>query len=170
MLQPKEQFAKVYMEEKFVPALHKLLSEANPSEYKKWGGNACRQTAIFGTILLQTLLPEYDWSAWDGIFDDIVYDKPVRYNHAWILGKHKEGGQRLLVDLSRLHHERLFMFVDANRYPKDHPSYEHMKEVSREKINVIESLKDIEYYTKLHAPEFLVKLNKGIMDIIKDGE
>lgn len=154
--------AKNYMEQKFLPALHKLVSEANPSEYKKWGGNACRQTAIFGYLYMQQLLPNYQWSAWDGIFDDVVYDKPVKYNHAWLYGVDKESGRRLLVDMARLHHERLFIKVTGNRYPKDHPSYLNMVEVSREKIDVAENLATIEYYTGLDSETFLQKLESII--------
>ncbi|MGG1263797.1 hypothetical protein [Brevibacillus laterosporus] len=154
----REEVAKSFMEERFLPALHKLISTINPKEYEKWGGNACRQTAIFGSLYLERLLPEYTWSMWDGIFNDIVNDRKVTYNHAWLYGVNKENGKRLLVDLSRVHHERLFIVVTGNRYPKDHPSYKDMVEISRKKLNARELMKLPEYYTDLKVGEFLTKL------------
>lgn len=154
-LNEREESVKRFMEELFVPALHQVVEEANPEQYKKWGGNACRQTAFFGRKILADLLPDYTWTVWDGIFDDIVNDKPVQYNHAWIYGVDKASGKRLLVDLARLHHERLFIEVTGNRYPKDHPSYFHMKEVKREKVDLEDWGRAPEYYTQLDASSFM---------------
>jgi hypothetical protein len=144
-----EQRVKVVMESMFVPALHDVLRITNPTEYDKWQGNACRQTAVFGTCFLRLVLPTYTWIAWDGVFDDIVHDKEVTYNHAWITGRNPVGNIRLLVDLSRQHHERLFIPVSTNAYPKDHPEYINMKVRERNVINVEECMKEDEYYTKL---------------------
>ncbi|QNR70477.1 hypothetical protein IAQ67_28625 (plasmid) [Paenibacillus peoriae] len=154
-LTPKEEAAKLFIEEKFTPALHQIIESRNPKEYKKWGGNACRQAAIFGYVFLSELLPNYKWTAWDGIFKDIVGGKEVEYNHAWLYGVDRENGRRLLVDASRNHHERLFMTVSGNRYPKDHPSYIHMKELKREKLDVADALRTDEYYTRLPSMKFI---------------
>jgi hypothetical protein len=143
------------MEEGFTPALHSILQEANPKEYEKWQGNACRQAAILSIPMLRELLPNYTWAAWDGWFDDIVHGKNVHYNHAWVYGRDKETGRKLLVDLARQHHERLFVLVDSNRYPKDHPEYVNMKEVRRERLDIDNNLRDIEYYTKLKGYQLL---------------
>lgn len=157
-LTDKEFKVKIIMEELFLPALHKLVSEANPKAYKQWGGNACRQSAFFGRKLLSNLLPEYKWTVWDGDFDDILDGKPIHYNHAWIYGVDKESGRRLLVDLARQHHERLFIEVSGNRYPKDHPSYQHMKEVRREKVNLDEWEQSPEFYTQMMPAEFMASI------------
>jgi hypothetical protein len=159
-LTEKESKVKFIMEEMFLPALHKLVREGNPVAYKKWGGNACRQTAFFGRELIANLLPEYKWSVWDGIFDDIVHGKPVQYNHAWIYGVSLDGSKRLLVDLARQHHERLFIEVTGNRYPKDHPSYLHMKEVRREKVDLDDWAQSPEFYTQLSSVQFITKLTE----------
>jgi hypothetical protein len=144
-----------FMVNQFIPALHSILEEGNPIEYKKWGGNACRQTAIFGVKFLEKLLPTYNWEAWDGTFDDIVMGRAVKYNHAWIYGEEKSTGKKLLVDLSRNFHERLFLFVDVNDYPRDNPTYKDMIEINRKKLNVKEAMKDLEYYTGLRSPKLL---------------
>jgi hypothetical protein len=159
----REKHVKFFMEHAFVPALHDLLKNANPLEYQKWGGNACRQTAIFGVKFLEKLLPTYKWEAWDGIFDDEVKGRKVQYNHAWIFGTDNNTGKKLLVDLSRIFHERLFLFVEKNEYPKDHPSYIHMSEVKREELDVKDCMKDLEYYTS----ERSVKLLQTLKDVTK---
>jgi hypothetical protein len=153
-----ELIVKYYMEEKFLPALHKLVSTANPAMYKKWGGNACRQTALFGKLFLDKLLPQYSWAVWDGIFEEDVKGKLKRYNHAWVYGVDKDSGKRLLVDLARQYKERLFIEVTANRYPKDHPEYVNMKELSREKADVADWLNSPEFYTSLNCDDFIAKL------------
>jgi hypothetical protein len=143
-----EQRVKVVMEGMFIPALHDVLKKANPAEYAKWQGNACRQTAVFGTWYLRHVLPTYTWTAWDGIFKDIVRNERVTYNHAWIFGKDSRNN-RLLVDLSRQHHERLFIPTMGNRYPREHPEYTNMDIVNRVRIDMEASMLEVEYYTNL---------------------
>jgi hypothetical protein len=155
MLTAKEGTVKEIMEERFIPALHSFLERSNPAEYKKWQGNACRQTAVFAVPILEALLPDYKWTAWDGDFEDIVYGREVTYNHAWVYGVNRKEGRRLLVDLSRIHHERLFIEVDSNKYPKDHPSYIHMKELRRKEMDVQEMLDDTEYYSRKPSRDIL---------------
>lgn len=163
-LNQKELMAKNLMENLFVPTLHDILQKANPQAYKQWGGNACRQTAIFGAVILRELLPDYTWTVWDGDFSDIVRDQKVKYNHAWIHGVNKKERKGLLVDLSRLHHERLFIPVIENKYPKKHPSYEHMRLIRKEQMNIEERLNEIEYYTEKPSNELLnillIEMNK----------
>lgn len=144
-----------FMVNTFIPALHSLLKDGDQVQYLKWGGNACRQTAIFGVKFLEKLLPTYQWEAWDGVFDDIVMGKPVKYNHAWIYGEEKSTGKKLLVDLSRNLHERLYLYVGLNDYPREHPSYKHMIEIHREKLDVKSSMKDHEFYTGLKSTRLL---------------
>ncbi|WNW25099.1 hypothetical protein RS399_04070 [Bacillus inaquosorum] len=150
-----ELLTKNLMENLFVPTLHNILQKANPQAYKKWGGNACRQTAIFGAAILRHLLPEYTWTVWDGDFSDIVNGKKVKYNHAWIHGVNKKERKGLLIDLSRLYHERLFLPVTKNKYPKKHPSYQHMRLIRKKPMDIEECLNDIEYYTGKSGHELL---------------
>ena len=149
-----------FMVNNFIPALHSILEEANPFQYQKWGGNACRQTAIFGVKFLEKLLPSYKWEAWDGNFDDIVHGRAVKYNHAWIYGEEKSTGKKLLIDLSRNLHERLFLFVDVNDYPRDYPTYKHMIEINREQLDVKDCMNDLEYYTNSRSQKVLLMLQQ----------
>lgn len=154
------------MEGYFIPSLHNILEKANPTEYARWGGNACRQTAVLGTQLLRQMLPQYEWVAWDGYFSDIVNGQRVKYNHAWIYGVNKEEGKGLLVDLSRNHHERLFLEVRANKYPKNHPSYKHMKLISKDRLDVSELMQEKEFYTGLGGYTLLQKI---VTDMVEKG-
>lgn len=162
-LTDKELIVKKYMENIFTPALHNLLKSANPSEYEKWGGNTCRQTAIFGTKFIEKLLPNYEWVAWDGNFSDIIRGIPKKYNHAWIYGIDKKNSRGLLIDLSRVMQERLFITVKENKYPKNHSEYKDMKQINKEKLNVVLSLEDYEYYTKRKGWDILDQLEKECM-------
>jgi hypothetical protein len=167
MLTEREQLAKDFMENVFLAELHSILRKASPSKYKQWGGNACRQTAIFGTKFLESLLPEYRWTAWDGVFDDVIKGQKVTYNHAWVFGTNNKEGRRLLVDLARLYQERLFVIANSNSYPKDHQEYIDMKEVKRMPIDVESSMNEVEYYTGRSGKEVLQKLIEHCMYIKK---
>lgn len=154
-LNEKELHVKAIMENVFVPVLHEIVSTANPVAYQRWNGNACRQTAIFGTKMLQSFLPEYQWTAWDGDFTDIVQGEKVKYNHAWIHGVNKAEGKGLLVDLSRNYHERLFIPVTSNKYPRNHPSYKHMKLIKKVKMDVEQKMTQAEFYTNKPSDQVL---------------
>jgi hypothetical protein len=147
MLTPKEQAAKEFMYTNFIPHLHAIIIEKNLPEYEKWGGNCCRQSAIIGAKMLEKLLPGYKFEVWDGWFKDVVRGREVEYNHAWIFGTSPDK-RRLLIDLSRIFHERLFIEVKHNQYPKT-GTYKFMREKRREKFNW-KKMFDIEreYYTK----------------------
>lgn len=159
MLNDKEIMAKEYMFEVFIPSIHELIKSRNSEEYEKWGGNCCRQSAIFGAVVLSEILPEYTWTVWDGVMDDVIRGKEVNYNHAWIFGKCD--GKRLLVDLSRQYQERLFIEVKVNGYPKDHPEYANMVITSREQLDWKKAFDDdLEYYTQLSGKDFYEELIK----------
>jgi len=154
-LTKKEQSIKSLMFNLFIPSLNYYLEVHNPKEYALWQGNCCRQTAILGAMVLKVALPEYKWSAWDGDFSDILFGKRVEYNHAWIYGINQQTGRALLVDLARLHKERLFISTRANAYPHDHPEYKDQVELNRERLDLDESMKGTEYYTGLPSQQVL---------------
>lgn len=139
----------------FTPALNFYLQTHNPEEYAIWQGNCCRQTAILGAMVLKVALPEYKWTAWDGDFDDVLMGKRVAYNHAWIFGINKKTGRALLVDLARLHKERLFVLTRTNAYPHNHPEYKNQVEIRRVQLDLQESMKGTEYYTGLPSKQVL---------------
>lgn len=150
-----------FMFNKFIPALHNLVRTADPIKYRTWNGNTCRQSAVFGSIYLRKLLPEYKWTAWDGDFSDIYQGQRVKYNHAWIHGVDKKNNKGLLVDLSRVDRERLFIPVKSNKYPKDHPEYKNMKLIHKQEMNIDE------FYTMLKGEDFIKRLNLDIDEVIK---
>ncbi|MGV4321265.1 hypothetical protein [Bacillus mojavensis] len=160
-----EQKVKDFMFNKFIPALHRLVSTSDPIKYQTWNGNTCRQSAVFGLVYLRKLLPEYEWTAWDGDFSDIYRGKRVEYNHAWIHGVDKKNNKGLLVDLSRVDRERLFLPVKANKYPKNHPEYKSMKLIRKKKINIEDRLNEEEFYTNLKGDEFIKKLNLDVIEV-----
>lgn len=153
---------KFLFERIFVPAMHEVFKSASPEKYKAMQGNCCRQTAILGCHFLSKLLPDFKWVAWEGDFDDILYGEPVRYRHAWIYGKSENF--RYIVDMARTHKENLFIEVQGNRYPKDHPDYANMKEVNRKMLdweNLFNNVEN-EWYTSKPSYEVM----KTIMDVI----
>lgn len=162
-LTQRETIAKDFMFNSFIPALHDLVSEYNPHKYQEWNGNTCRQTAVFGTYFLNKLLPEYEWTAWDGDFSDIYRGHRVKYNHSWIHGLNKEDGRGLLVDLSRVDRERLFLPVKENKYPKNHLEYQNMKLIKKEKMDIEERMQEYEYYTSLQGDDFIRELVDRMM-------
>lgn len=168
MLTPNEMKAKKYLFDFFIPTLHDLIETANPEAYLKWNRNTCRQSAVFGCHFLNKLLPEYEWTAWDGNFEDVYLGRKVKYNHAWIYGSHKTRDKHLLVDLSVVNKERLFIERPENTYPKDHPEYEHMIEVDRKQLDYRKMIEnEIEYYTQLSGPQVVHCLELGIQERIE---
>ena len=159
-----ETLVKNFMFEKFIPALHKLLREASPGKYAMWNGNTCRQSAVFGTKFLETFLPNYKWTAWDGNFSDMKHGQQVKYNHAWINGINKEERKGLLVDLSRIDRERLFIPVLENKYPKDHPEYKDMRIINKERMDLEQCMSETEYYTNLPGNALLSLLNLSLIE------
>lgn len=159
MLSKREEQIKYYMENCFVPALHKVVkgySEESKRKYEMYNGNLCRQTAIFGATFLQNVLaPEYEWTVWEGDFEDKYEGKDVRYQHAWIFGK-SPNGERLLLDLSNQVKERLFIKVKVNGYPKQ-GEHKHMRELGRMKLNHNEMFAgtDVEYMTQISSPQLM---------------
>lgn len=136
------------MQEIFKPSLKQVLFLANPTEFERWQGNHCRQSALIGAYVLNRLAPQYKWAVWDGEFDDIIYGKPYRYRHAWIYGESLNGDKDIFVDLSRQHHQCLFVEVTENKYP-DGYGYDDMKELKREQIDWQNFIAQPEYYTNV---------------------
>jgi hypothetical protein len=162
VLTEKEEQVKDYMINKFVPTLHSIFKEKNPSEYKKWGGNACRQTAIYSAHALTELLPEYNWKVYDGIFKDKFQGRDVKYNHAWDYGVNKENNKKLFVDLGRIHTEPIFMDTNKNRYPSNE-EYKDLRLLNQEMLDWKYLLdNEIEYYTTYSKDEMLSEISKRL--------
>lgn len=161
-LNQKELECRAFMFNIFIPALHEMVEEINPTEYHKWGGNLCRQTAVFASHFLNKTFQEYDWQGWEGDFEDVVHGQPCRYEHAWVFGKSKTGSRRLFLDLAHNHKERLFVATKVNAYPKNSEAHKDMVCLSRKKLNVQEMYNDIEHHTGLCGEEFMSELSKRL--------
>lgn len=133
----------------FYDTLAEILSKGTQNDFKLWGGNCCRQSAIISAEILSQTLPYFKWTTWEAEFNDVINGKEYTYEHAWTYGTY--GDTMILVDLSRVHQERLFISVDANKYPKDHPFYKDMKEVSRKQLHWRKMIYDEEYFTGVPA-------------------
>lgn len=162
MLTKEELKVKDFMVNKFFPTLTSLFQEKNPSEFKKWGGNCCRQTAVFGSYFLNKKLKDYKWEVWEGNFNHKFQDRTANYEHAWILGIHKKSGKKLFVDLSRLNYSQIFNEVKVNEYPKT----EEFKDIIPTRKYELDWKKMIreerEYYTTLTGEEFIKELDMRI--------
>jgi hypothetical protein len=169
-----EMHAKTFISEVFTPTLHNVLQTANPGLYEIWSGNACRQAAVFGTLFLKELLPNYRWTAWDGFFHDkVVIEgqlRDVAYNHAWIYGIDFKAKRSILVDPSRQKQERLFLLTEKNEYPKDHVDYQYLIKRSSKKIDLKARMKEDEFYTGLSSKELLVLLQERCQTLSLDEE
>lgn len=172
MLTTREFFVKSYLEEEVIPFLDNLFKKSDPFKYELYQGNACRQYAVYGSLLLAELLPTFEWEVWEGRFSDIVHDQSVEYEHAWIYGKEKRGNRKFLIDLSRNHHQRLFILVPKNRYPQNHTSYRHMKNLWKKRVRWDEYMTDQEFYTGLETEKLhdLIKVECEFYDFLSELE
>lgn len=143
---------KIFMQTMFVPAMKEIFKEHSPEKYEEFQGNCCRQVAVFGCYILSQLLPEFEWSAWQGEYKDKVYGYDRTYVHAWIYGK---GAIRLFIDLARSHKENIFIETQGNRFPKDHPDYKDMIENWREKLDWKSMFQETEYLTGLPSSKVI---------------
>jgi hypothetical protein len=115
-LTPEEEAARDIMGYLFNPVLKLLLCMSNPKEWAKYGFNSCRQTAIFGAIYLQKILPSYTIVPYTGMFLEIVNGKKETYEHCFIVAS--KGNRNILIDLSRVTHHLIFHKMDTFGYPQ----------------------------------------------------
>lgn len=147
----REILVKEWLTDKWVPALRGVLQQhGDPAKWKEWRGNHCRQAAQIGAWVLYRLLPEYEWRTFEGDFEDVVYGRPVKYDHAWTFGIPLRGQLPLFVDLGRVHHELVFRHTVDNAYPTD-GDYRNMRRLSFTELYWLAALLDYEYYTGLRG-------------------
>lgn len=133
----------------YVPAIHQLLSEANPLAYVRSGGRCCKQIAYLLERYLSTALPDYEWSAWESTF----HDDGETYRHAWTYGKHKEEAKGIVLDYGKLQDEFTFFLASKeNIYPEvllDYYGEDDSKYLDEEWEDERERLlpKGLEYFT-----------------------
>lgn len=138
----------------FNPALKYVLFSKNMTEAKKYGFNTCRQTAVFATVILRNMLPDYNFKAYEGDFEEWVNGKMEPYVHAFSLGEHN--GKVYLVDLSRTSKRLLFTPVFSNLYPNTE-DYKNMVYYDKNEIDMEFAMSDAqkEYLTGLYPSQVL---------------
>lgn len=139
-----------FMTHVFNVSLKFLFYSINPEEFRKYCYNCCRQTAIFGTIIMTEKYPDYEFSAYEGVFKDIVFGQEIEYEHAFIIGKKKGTFRELLIDLATTWHPIVFQPIVNGKfvYP-DTPDYKDMKLLYSDKIDINEMMENTvtEYLT-----------------------
>lgn len=150
----------------FNPVLKFILSSAQPEEFKRYGYNSCRQTAIFGTAIMKELLPEYNFRLYEGQFLELVDSVPTPYIHAFTVATHQD--RTLLIDISRVSKRLLFTSVTS---PSLYPQTEDWKNVAliaKKELNLRELLMDAgaEYFTRMPHMAVLFSI-KGLMKDLK---
>ena len=152
-------YSRFYMINIFLPHIKTKFYQDNPHEYINWGGNCCRQAAILGCQMLNKLMPDYEWTAWEGRFMDVEEGNITEYVHAWSFGKAKdkktpENKRRIFMDISSTSKKQIFEYVESNKHPKTE-CRKDMLEMHRERIDWASSLEDCEYYTGMKALDLI---------------
>ena len=132
----------------FIPVLKFILSDINYDEFKRWGFNSCRQTAILGAVYLKSLLPSYTIKGYEGVFEE----DNEEYEHGFIIAS--KDSRKLIIDLSRTHKRLLFRVIkdDENLYPHEE-EYSICKYKSKQEYN----LTDLFY--KTNSAEYITGKN-----------
>lgn len=115
----KELEVKNFIEDVFVPEIHRLLCSSNPLHYMRYEGRCCKQIAVLLTYLLEEKLPNYIWTAWESTFLDEFYG--LDYQHAWVYGMNKEvWADDIIMDYGKLYRQGEYCFfkkTSNNVYP-----------------------------------------------------
>lgn len=158
---------RTFMVYDFNVSLKLLFNVLNPLEFRKYCYNCCRQTAIFGAAILTEKYPEYEYSIYEGTFDDKLKGNPVHYEHAFIIAKERNSQRKLLIDLSRNQEPLVFQPVTNGSYLYPNINgYENMTLVSSEKLDLNTLLNDevTEYLSSLKPRDFLDALRYTMED------
>lgn len=151
----------------FNPVLKFILASSKPQEFKRYGYNSCRQTAIFATALMKELLPEYTFRTFEGQFIELIDGRPTPYIHAFTIATH--GDRSLLIDISRVSKRLLFTPITS---PALYPRTEDWSGVvflTKEEFDLQKQLftVEVEYFTN-RQPMKVLHLIKALMADLKN--
>lgn len=159
-----EESARDMMVNLFNPVLKFLFLSYNEKEFKKYGFNSCRQTAILGSYFVKMLLPEYEVKAFEGNFTEYEEGIKENYIHAFITAQN--GNRKLIIDLSRTTKRLLFHPAFSNLYPTKldygFVQYHDCTELDTEALLDIEGG---EYYTSKKPRELLITISNLMNDL-----
>lgn len=140
------------------PMIKYVLSSANEYEFKKYGFNSCRQTAIFTSYILKEKF-NISINALEINMNDSKFEQ--NYLHCVNLGtiKNKDKYIYLTIDMSRTINPLLFWItntpIDSSNffYPKV-DNYKFIKPLYvNTKFNIEENINNIEYFTGRKAKD-----------------
>lgn len=162
----KEEQARDIMVYSFIPVLKLLLNQFNPEEFYKYGYNSCRQTAILGGYFLQSLLPEYAITVYEGQFTEPIDGIITPYIHAFIIAQ--KDNRSLIIDLSRTSKRLLFHPVFNRIYPET-MDYKDVVYINKERIDYVAMTEtdEKEYLTKLKPLSLLSMITNLMNEIAK---
>lgn len=138
----------------FNPVLKLLLKTCNPDEFKRYGYNSCRQTAILGAGYLRKLLPDYQFKVYEGHFVEQINGVNTPYDHAFIIAQKDD--RHLVIDLSRTTKKLLFSETYSNIYPEIE-DYEDVIKIGQDLLDLDELLntEEPEYFTHMKPRELM---------------
>lgn len=155
-LTEQEEKARDMMVYLFNPVLKFILMTCNYNEFKRYGFNSCRQTAILGAGYLRIILPDYNFKVYEGSFVENIDGINIPYTHAFIVANKDK--RHLVIDLSRITKKLLFSETYSNIYPEIE-DYENVTKVGQVLLDLDEMLEtdNPEYFTH-EKPRDILKL------------
>ena len=138
-----------------------MLLKYNYEEFDKYFFNSCRQTAVFGSLVLNLYYPEYGYRAYEATFNDTLFGNPVTYQHCFIIATNKELNSRnILIDMARTTNPLVFEPIDDNHFYPNVDNYKDLEMISSVEIPYEDLLISPvrEYMTGLTTIEFLIEL------------
>jgi len=156
---------KTFLIEIVRPSVGEYIRMHNPVHFDEWQHNCCKQLSIVVNALLKEILLDTESGyiqveSWEGLFLDVVYGRQTKYNHCWVYCSHPDPSKNLLIDVARNHKENLVILTPENAFPRSHPDYARMIELDRRPLNVLDHLKEKEYFTGKFGKTFMRDLKK----------
>ena len=161
LLSKQEQQMRNFLMYDFNISLKSMLIKYNFKEFDKWFFNSCRQTAVFGSLVLNLKYPDYGYRAYEATFNDTLFGEPVTYQHCFIIATHKEVNNRnILIDMARTTNPLVFEPINDNHFYPDVDNYKDLEMISCVEILYEDLLISPvrEYMTNLTTMEFLNEL------------
>ena len=160
LLSKQEQQMRNFLMYDFNISLKSMLLKYNYKEFDKWFFNSCRQTAVFGSLILNLKYPDYEYKAYEATFNDTLFGKPVTYQHCFVIATHKEMDRNILIDMARTTNPLVFEPIDDNHFYPNVDNYKDLEMISCVEIPykdlLVSSVR--EYMTGLTTMEFLNEL------------
>lgn len=161
LLSKQEQQMRNFLMYDFNISLKSMLLKYNYEEFDKYFFNSCRQTAVFGSLVLNLYYPEYGYRAYEATFNDTLFGNPVTYQHCFIIATNKELNSRnILIDMARTTNPLVFEPIDDNHFYPNVDNYKDLEMISSVEIPYEDLLISPvrEYMTGLTTIEFLSEL------------